>query len=67
MLDNPTLNNANTSEIAGNTGEKKTLQDLYRPPIDITYKGTFEAVSKRALFPIYGNQCSTKAHNHTLS
>ena len=27
------------------TGKKKTLHDLFRPPIDLLHKGTFETVS----------------------
>ena len=27
------------------TKKKKTLQDLFRPPIDLLHKGTFETVS----------------------
>ena len=36
---------ADTAVIAP-TGESKirTLQDLFRPPVDITFKGTFEVV-----------------------
>ena len=25
--------------------KKKTLEDLFRPPVDIMYRGTFQAVS----------------------
>lgn len=34
-----------TAESSTNSNKIKTLQDLFRPPIDITFKGTFEAVS----------------------
>lgn len=34
---------ASTSSVM--TGKKKTLHDLFRPPIDLLHKGTFETVS----------------------
>ena len=31
------------------TGKKKTLHDLFRPPIDLLHKGTFETVSLKKM------------------
>ncbi len=41
------LNNTAAANEPKTTTETKirTLQDLFRPPVDITFKGTFEAVS----------------------
>ena len=33
-----------TPEETTNNSKIKTLQDLFRPPVDIIFKGTFEAV-----------------------
>lgn len=35
-------------KLSGNAGKgkRKTLKDLFKPPLDIMHKGTFETVSK---------------------
>ena len=45
LLDSASSTGKSTTESSTNSSKIKTLQDLFRPPIDITFKGTFEAVS----------------------
>ena len=37
------------------TSKKRNLEDLFRPPVDITHKGTFQNVSIADIF--YMNKC----------